>query len=60
MDIYDGADWTKMDIEDLKAAIESGRSIEKVAQFLCRADSVGDVARKCKELGLKLKTNPPA
>jgi hypothetical protein len=25
MDIYDGADWTEMDIDDLKAAIESGR-----------------------------------
>jgi hypothetical protein len=61
IDIYGGADWTEMDIEDLKAAIESGRSIEEVAQFLCpRADSVADVARKSKELGLKLKTNPPA
>jgi hypothetical protein len=47
MDIYDGADWTEMDIEDLKAAIETGRSIEEAAQFLCRADSVDDVARKC-------------
>jgi hypothetical protein len=52
MDIYDGADWTEMDIEDLKSAIESGSSI---AQFLCRADSVDDVARKCAELGLKPK-----
>jgi hypothetical protein len=26
MDIYDGADWTGMDIDDLKAAIESGSS----------------------------------
>ena len=25
MDIYDGADWTEMDIDDLKAAIESGK-----------------------------------
>jgi hypothetical protein len=47
MDIYDGADWIEMDIEDLKAEIESGRSIEETAQFLCRADSVDDVARKC-------------
>jgi hypothetical protein len=39
MDIYDGADWTEMDIDDLKAAIESGSSIEEAAQFLCRADS---------------------
>jgi hypothetical protein len=26
-DIYDGAPWTEMDIDDLKAAIEHGRSI---------------------------------
>ena len=55
MDIYDGAPWTEMDIDDLKAAIESGRSIEEAAEFLCRADSVDDVARKCEELGLKPK-----
>jgi hypothetical protein len=55
MDIYDGAAWTEMDIDDLKAAIESGRSIEEAAEFLCRADSVDDVARKCEELGLKPK-----
>jgi hypothetical protein len=28
-----GAEWTEMDIEDLKAEIESGRSIEEAAQF---------------------------
>jgi hypothetical protein len=33
MDIYDGTEWTEMDIEDLKAAIESGSSIEEAAQF---------------------------
>jgi hypothetical protein len=55
MDIYDGADWTDMDIEDLKAAIEGGASIEDAAEFLCRSDSVDDVARKCAELGLKPK-----
>jgi hypothetical protein len=27
MDIYDWADWTEMDIDDLKAAIEGGASI---------------------------------
>jgi hypothetical protein len=42
MDIYDGEEWTEMDIEDLKAAMEHGRSIE-------------DAARKCAELGLKPK-----
>jgi len=46
MDVYDGADWTDMDIEDLKAAIDSGCSIEEAAEFLCRADSVEEVARK--------------
>ena len=55
MDIYDGADWTGMDIDDLKAAIEVGRSIEEAAEFLCRADRVDDVARKCAELELKPK-----
>jgi hypothetical protein len=55
MDIYDGAEWTEMDIEDLKAAIESCRSIEEAAEFLCRAESVEDVTRKCEELGLKAK-----
>jgi hypothetical protein len=55
MDIYDGADRTDMDIDDLKAAIGSGRTIEEAAEFLCRADSVDDVARKCAELGLKPK-----
>jgi len=53
MDIYDGTDWTEMDIEDLKAAIAHGRSIEEVAEFLCRAGSPNDVARKCRELELK-------
>ena len=28
--------WTEMDIDDLKAAIESGSSIDQAAQFLCR------------------------
>jgi hypothetical protein len=53
MDIYDGEEWTEMDIEDLKAFIEAGSTIEEAAEFLCRADSVDDVARKCEELGLK-------
>jgi len=44
-----------MDIEDLKAEIEHGRSIEEAAEFLCRAGSIADVARKCEELGLKPK-----
>jgi hypothetical protein len=52
MDIYDGAAWTDMDIEDLKAEIAAGRSIEEASEFLCRADSVEDVRQKCWELGL--------
>jgi hypothetical protein len=44
-----------MDTEDLKSAIESGSSIEEAAQFLCRADSVDDVTRKCHELDLTPK-----
>jgi hypothetical protein len=55
MDIYDDEDWTEMDIEDLKAAIEGGASIEQAADLLCRADGVEEVARKCAELGLKPK-----
>jgi hypothetical protein len=53
MDIYDDAEWTAMDIDDLRAAIEHGRSIEEAAEFLCRADTVDEVARKAEELGLK-------
>jgi hypothetical protein len=52
MDIYDGAEWTEMEIEDLKAAIEHSRSIEEIAEFLCRSESIDDVRRKCAELGL--------
>jgi hypothetical protein len=52
MDIYDGPEWTDMDIDDLKAAIAAGSSVEEAAQFVCRADSVEDVRRKCRELGL--------
>jgi hypothetical protein len=52
MDIYDDAEWTAME-DDLRAAIEHGRSIEEAAEFLCRAGTVDEVARKAKELGLK-------
>jgi hypothetical protein len=31
MDIYDGAEWTEMDIEDLKAEIAAGQSVEEAA-----------------------------
>jgi hypothetical protein len=52
MDIYDGADWTEMGIDDLEAAIRHGRSIEQAAEFLCRAGPVDDVARKASQLGV--------
>jgi hypothetical protein len=51
MDIYDRAPWTEMDIDDLKAEIEAGRSIEEAAEFLCRADSVDDVVCKWQSSG---------
>jgi hypothetical protein len=58
MDIYDGAEWTEMDVEDLIAEVEHGRSIEEAAQFLCRSDSVDDVRCKARELGLAAKAKP--
>jgi hypothetical protein len=58
-DIYDGAAWTEMDIDDLKAAIEHGDSPEEAAEFLCRSGSIDDVARKARELGLKPKGRRP-
>jgi hypothetical protein len=57
MDIYDEADWTEMDLEDLRAAIEGGASIQEAADLLCRAGGVEEVARKCAELGLKPKAH---
>jgi hypothetical protein len=50
MDIYDGAPWTEMDIEDLKDAIAHGITVQDAAQFLCRSGTVEEVARKCREL----------
>jgi len=58
MDIYDDAEWTALDLEDLGTEIEHGRSIEEAAQFLCRAGSVEDVRRKAKKLGLATKAKP--
>jgi hypothetical protein len=47
-----GARWIS---KTLKAEIEHGRSVEEVAEFLCRAGTINEVARKCEELGLKPK-----
>jgi hypothetical protein len=51
-DIYDGAECTAFDIEDLKASIEHGSSIEEASSLICRFGSIDDVQRKANELGL--------
>lgn len=53
-DLYDGAPWSDIDVDDLRAEIGRGRSIEKVAEFLCRSGSARDVRRKAAELGLRV------
>jgi hypothetical protein len=55
IDIYDGAEWTDMDLEDIEGELKCGRSIAEAAQFLCRADSVDEVRRKAQELKLKVR-----
>ncbi|MGY3610123.1 MULTISPECIES: hypothetical protein [unclassified Bradyrhizobium] len=55
VDIYDGPEWTEMDIDDLKASLEHGSTIEEAAGFLCRSCNVDDVARKAAELWLPVK-----
>ena len=52
IDIYNGDPWTEMDVEDLKAALQSGITIEEAAHHLCRSGTVDDVRRKAEELGL--------
>jgi hypothetical protein len=44
-----------MDIEDLRAAIEGGATIQEAADLLCSADGIEEIPRKCEELGLKPK-----
>jgi hypothetical protein len=57
MNIYDGPEWT-----DMRWALKSSRQRLNIAarlrrsqRFLGRSDNVDDVARKCEELGLKVK-----
>jgi hypothetical protein len=50
-DINDGAEWSEMDIADLKSAV-AGRSLQEVAELLCRSGTPLDVDAKAKELGL--------
>jgi hypothetical protein len=54
-DIYDGAPWTELDVEDLRAAIEHGLSLEEIASMLCRSGTIHEVRNKARELGLKPK-----
>ncbi|MGY3610993.1 MULTISPECIES: hypothetical protein [unclassified Bradyrhizobium] len=54
-DIYDGAEWTVAAVDDLRASLEHGSTIEEAAGFLFRSGSVDDVARKAAELGLPIR-----
>jgi hypothetical protein len=58
-DLFDGTPWTDGDIKDLKNEIEHGRSLETIAEFLCRSGSVNEVQRKAVELGLELGVRTP-
>ena len=44
-------DWTRVELDDLKAAINDGLTVEEAAEVLGR--SVEEVRTKCQELGLK-------
>ena len=48
-------EWTETEVEDLKAAINDGLSVEEAAEVLDRADRVDEVIKKCRELGLEPK-----
>lgn len=54
-DIYDGAPWTESSLQDLRAVIESGGSIEDAAELICRQGSIDDVRKKAEELGLTVR-----
>jgi hypothetical protein len=51
-DTNDGKAWVEMDVEDLRASLKAGKSIEEAASVLCRAGTVDDVRRKAEELDL--------
>jgi hypothetical protein len=44
-------EWTETEVEDLKAAINDGLSVEEAAEVLDRADRIDEVIKKCRELG---------
>jgi hypothetical protein len=54
-DIYDGAPWTPMAVDDLIATVEDGSTPEEAAGHLCRSGTVDEVKRKAEELGLTWK-----
>jgi hypothetical protein len=56
IDTNDGEAWSEMDLWDLKDSLAHGRSIEKVAVFLCR--SFSEVRRKAENLGLWYRSEP--
>ena len=56
IDIYDGAPWTEMDVEDLIAGLKSGDTIDDAAHHLCRSGTIDEVRRKAEELGLSYKS----
>jgi hypothetical protein len=45
-DINDGAEWSEMDIADLKGAVAYGRSLKEVAELLCRSGTPLDRRRQ--------------
>ena len=46
--LNDGKPWSEMDLADLRNAIAFGRSVEDIADFLCRSEN--EVREKIAEL----------
>ena len=57
-DIYDGAPWSEMALQDLRDALAHGDTIEEAAVLLCRSGTIDDVRRKADELGLRYRSAP--
>jgi hypothetical protein len=58
IDANDGKPWSDTDVEDLKAALVSGSTIEEAALHLCRSGTISDVMDKAKEFGLPFESRP--
>jgi hypothetical protein len=52
-DANDGKPWTKKDLEDLKASIDSGLTISQTATALAREGSIEDVLQTAEKYGWK-------